>query len=67
MVDDGFGNKIDKIKAGQNLVISGPFEPGDMIYIHNKEGCRIATYKVTKWTATTNGLSKLPLKNIVVI
>jgi hypothetical protein len=47
--DDGFGNKIESIKPSldeNGIFIKGTFYKGDWIFIHNKEGCRIATYQV---------------------
>jgi hypothetical protein len=47
--DDGYGNIITgiskKVLDGMYSEI-GTMIKDDMIYIHNKEGCRIATYKV---------------------
>jgi hypothetical protein len=48
--EDGFGNKIDYVNE-LNLklkIADSKFLKGDKIYIHNKEGSRIATYEVTK-------------------
>lgn len=49
--DDGYGNRIENlpirltklIPQFENLIL------GDTIGIYNKEGCRIATYKITKY------------------
>lgn len=50
--DDGFGNIVKRLVFpnyydgdGDNTII-GRLQRGDIVYIHNKEGCRIATYKV---------------------
>jgi len=44
-VQDGFGNTVTKISA-KDIKGLGVFYPKDRIYVHNKEGCRIATYEV---------------------
>ena len=51
--DDGFGNKIagiseERYESDCGNCHLGEIHTGDMIYLHNKEGCRIATWKVTK-------------------